>query len=79
MKLDYNVLEISNLLGDLAGHYPKSLLVPETARFNGTTSQQQPTQLSSNNRQQQQQQIIYESTYDANKLRDLFKKAKFAR
>lgn len=77
MKLDYNVLEISNLMGDLAGHYPKSLLIPETVLFNGTTSQQQPTQLSSNTRQQQQ--IIYESTYDANKLRDLFKKAKFAR
>lgn len=76
MKLDYNVSEVSNVLGDLAGHYPKTLLVPESPRFNGTTSLQQPTQLASNNRQPP---IIYESTYDAIRLRDLFKKAKFAR
>lgn len=72
MKLDHNVLEVPNSMGELCSHYPQTILIPESViHHNGTTSQQQPNR--------QQQQIIYESTYDANKLRDLFEKARFAR
>ena len=88
MKLDYNVVEITNSMGELSSHYPSIILIPEyenrsasqvnilNAHNNGTQSQQQPQQ------QQpapQRQQTIYESTYDANKLRDLINKARFAR
>lgn len=86
MKLDYNVVEITNSMGELSSHYPSIILIPEyenrsasqvnilNAHNNGTQSQQQPQQPAP-----QRQQTIYESTYDANKLRDLINKARFAR
>lgn len=86
MKLDYNVVEITNSMGELSSHYPSIILIPEyenrsasqvnilNAQNNGTQSQQQPQQPAP-----QRQQTIYESTYDANKLRDLINKARFAR
>lgn len=82
MKADYSVVEITNSMGELSSHYPSTILIPEYEHhnfsqansmysngFNGISSQQQP----------QRQQTIYESTYDANKLRDLINKARFAR
>lgn len=80
MKLDYSVVEITNSMGELSSHYPSTILIPEYENqslsqvnslytSNGLTSQQQP----------QRQETIYESTYDANKLRDLINKARFAR
>lgn len=78
MKLDYSVVEITNSMGELSSHYPSTILIPEYENqtssqnsngFNGLTSQQQS----------QRQETIYESTYDANKLRDLINKARFAR
>lgn len=77
MKLDYSVVEITNAMGELSSHYPSTILIPEyenhsfsqASTLNGLTSQQQS----------QRQQTIYESTYDANKLRDLINKARFAR
>ncbi|CRL04025.1 CLUMA_CG017142, isoform B [Clunio marinus] len=81
MKLDYSVVEISNATGELSTHYPSTVLIPEyenhsftqqqpNSVYNGLTSQQQPTN---------RQQTIYESTYEAGKLRDLINKARFAR
>lgn len=78
MKLDYSVVEITNAMGELSSHYPSTILIPEYENqsssqtsngFSGLTSQQQS----------QRQETIYESTYDANKLRDLINKARFAR
>lgn len=74
MKLDYSVVEITNSMGELSSHYPSTILIPEYeiqnfSQTNGLSSQQQP----------QRQETIYESTYDANKLRDLINKARFAR
>jgi hypothetical protein len=70
MKLDYNVIEIPNELGELSTHYPSTLLIPENeTHFNPI----------SNLSGSRQQQTIYENTYDANKLRDLINKARFAR
>lgn len=72
MKLDYSVVEITNAMGELSSHYPSTILIPEyehQTNSNGLSSQQ-PTQ---------RQETIYESTYDANKLRDLINKARFAR
>lgn len=76
MKLDYSVVEVSNSMGELSTHYPSTILIPEYENrnfsqlnsFNGFTASQP-----------QRQQTIYESTYDANKLRDLINKARFAR
>lgn len=68
MKIDYSVIEISNSLGELSSHYPSTILIPEY-EINNTNSQNPLNR----------QQTIYESTYDANKLRDLISKARFAR
>ncbi|KAL7028294.1 hypothetical protein ACKWTF_005791 [Chironomus riparius] len=71
MKIDYNVVEISNNLGELSSHYPSSILIPEYEYQNINN----PINNSNTNRQE----TIYESIYDANKLRDLISKARFAR
>jgi hypothetical protein len=71
MKIDYNVVEISNNLGELSSHYPSTILIPEYEYQNINN----PTNNSNTNRQE----TIYESIYDANKLRDLISKARFAR
>jgi hypothetical protein len=68
MKIDYSVIEISNSLGELSSHYPSTILIPEYEHQSGNS--QNPLN---------RQQTIYESTYDANKLRDLINKARFAR
>lgn len=68
MKIDYSVIEISNSLGELSSHYPSTILIPEYE--NHSVNSQNPLN---------RQQTIYESTYDANKLRDLINKARFAR
>lgn len=70
MKIDYSVIEISNSLGELSSHYPSTLLIPEYELRSGNSNQNNPLN---------RQQTIYESTYDANKLRDLINKARFAR
>lgn len=77
MKLDYSVVEITNAMGELSSHYPSTILIPEyenhsqTNSINGLSTSQQS--------QRQPQTTIYESTYDANKLRDLINKARYAR
>lgn len=71
MKIDYNVVEISNNLGELSSHYPSTILIPEY-EFHSLNN---PT----NNLNTNRQQTIYESIYDASKLRDLINKARFAR
>lgn len=76
MKLDYSVVEITNAMGELSSHYPSTILIPEYE--NQTFSQTNSNGLSSQ-QQSQRQETIYESTYDANKLRDLINKARFAR
>lgn len=88
MKLDYNVVEITNSMGELSSHYPSVILIPEyenrsasqvnilSAHSNGS---QQPPPQQQQQPAQQRQQTIYESTYDSNKLRDLINKARFAR
>jgi hypothetical protein len=84
MKLDYSVVEVTNMMGELSAHYPSTILIPEYENHSGSqvnnmynsnglsSSQQLPSQ-------RQPQTTIYESTYDANKLRDLINKARFAR
>lgn len=73
MKIDYNVMEISNNLGELSSHYPSTILIPEYEYQNQNINN--PVNNSNTNRQE----TIYESIYDANKLRDLISKARFAR
>lgn len=70
MKIDYSVIEISNTLGELSSHYPSTLLIPEYENHSVNSHQSNPLN---------RQQTIYESTYDASKLRDLISKARFAR
>jgi hypothetical protein len=70
MKIDYNVIEISNSLGELSSRYPSTILIPEYEHHNANPVTSNPLN---------RQQTIYESTYDANKLRDLINKARFAR
>lgn len=70
MKIDYSVIEISNTLGELSSHYPSTLLIPEYENHSVNSNQSNPLN---------RQQTIYESTYDASKLRDLISKARFAR
>lgn len=85
LKLDYNVLEIPNDIGELSTHYPSVLLVPEhelkTVQNNFfLSSSSGPGTISSNQgSQQQQQETIYENNLDSTKLRDLFNRARFAR
>ena len=75
MKSDYSVVEITNALGELSSHYPSTILIPEYEnRSFSQASSMYNSQLLPN-----RQQTIYESTYDANKLRDLINKARFAR
>lgn len=66
MKIDYSVIEISNAMGELSSHYPSTILIPEYEKNSSCNPLNR-------------QQTIYESTYDANKLRDLINKARFAR
>jgi hypothetical protein len=84
MKLDYSVVEITNSMGELSSHYPSTILIPEYENHNtsqtnsmysshGLSTSQQPQS------QRQPQTTIYESSYDASKLRDLINKARFAR
>ena len=82
MKIDYSVVEISNALGELSSHYPSNLLIPEfeNRNFANLSSSMASTATNASTQQQtQRQQTIYESTYDAGKLRDLINKARFAR
>lgn len=80
MKLDYSVVEITNAMGELSSHYPSTILIPEyeNQSFTQSTNSNGTNGLSSQ-QQSQRQETIYESTYDANKLRDLINKARFAR
>lgn len=87
-KLDYNVVEITNVAGELSSHYPGIILVPENEK-------QQPTTLSNMSNfcgffnpscstagpssQRAQQETIYESSFDAVRLKELIIKARFAR
>ena len=82
MKLDYNVTEITNSMGELSSHYPSTILIPDYELQNGN----QVNSLYSNSgigglsqQQSQRQETIYESNCDGNKLRDLINKARFAR
>ena len=65
-------------MGELSSHYPSTILIPEYE--NHSVSQANSIHnghgLSTS---RQQQTTIYESTYDATKLRDLINKARFAR
>lgn len=89
-KLDYNLVEISNRSGELSSHYPSVILIPENEKqsssipvtINGCLNSF--LNASSNSTQQQQQpqrttQTIYENSYDAAKLKELIKNARFAR
>lgn len=76
MKLDYSVVEITNSMGELSSHYPSTILIPE---YENQSSNQTNSNGLSSQQQSQRQETIYESTYDANKLRDLINKARFAR
>lgn len=81
MKLDYSVLEVSNAMGELSAHYPSTILIPEYEKHTGSqgNSFYNSSGLSTSQQPRQPQTTIYESTYDANKLRDLINKARFAR
>lgn len=76
-KIDYSIIEISNSNGELSSHYPSQLLIPEyetKSSINGFTNN-----FTSATTSQRQQQTIYETNHDANKMRDLINKARFAR
>lgn len=86
MKMDYSVVEISNSMGELSSHYPSVILFPEYENHNFSQVNNMLSSygngingLTVSQTQSQRQQTIYESAYDANKLRDLINKARFAR
>lgn len=68
MKLDYEVLEINNVSGELSSHYPSQILIPESEK---------PKDLCQGNLQKKAQ--ILSETGDPTKLRELINKARFAR
>lgn len=73
MKVDYSLITISNANGELSANYPSQILILEyelahTSNISGTTLQ--PTRTTG---------TIYESMHDAQKLRDIIYKARFAR
>lgn len=76
MKLDYSVVEVSNATGDLSTHYPGTLLIPE---YELQPLSQSNSVFNSSQTSPPRQDTIYESTYDAGKLRESFLKARFAR
>lgn len=70
MSLDYKVLKIPNVNGELSSFYPKDLLVPEFELDHSQTAAGTNLRTTS---------TIYESKYDVQKLRDRFVKARLAR
>ncbi|KAF5281184.1 hypothetical protein FQA39_LY17855 [Lamprigera yunnana] len=76
MKVDYNVFLLNNVSGELSTHYPGQLIILEcehapNQNISGGNPLLQTTQRTTN--------TIYECMYDAQKLRDLIMKARFAR
>lgn len=89
-KLDYNVVEISNRTGELSSHYPGLMLIPENEKQPPTPMPNMPnfcafftspnmTSSAATGNPRAQQETIYESSFDAPKLKDLISKARFAR
>lgn len=75
MKLleeDYSLITVENNSGELSANYPSQLpvLEYEKASNQSLTSSQSSTRTTN---------TIYESNYDAQKFRDIFYRAKFAR
>ncbi|KAF5304510.1 hypothetical protein FQR65_LT07937 [Abscondita terminalis] len=76
MKIDYNIFLLNNVGGELSTHYPGHLVVLECERApNQNISAANPLLQST----QRTTNTIYECMYDAQKLRDLIMKARFAR
>ncbi|KAG5893560.1 hypothetical protein JTB14_013643 [Gonioctena quinquepunctata] len=70
MKVDYSLLMVQNNNGELSYNYPSQLPIPE---YENCSNQNNPSHA------QRTTNTIYESNYDAQKIRDLINKAKFAR
>jgi hypothetical protein len=79
MKIDYSVVEITNSMGELSSHYPSTILIPEYESHSTSQTNSHGLSTSQQQSQRQPQTTIYESSYDASKLRDLINKARFAR
>lgn len=71
-KLDYSHFVINNASGELSTHYPRQLVILEYEQhaYSGSPATHSTSRTTN---------TIYESTYDAQKLRDLINKARFAR
>lgn len=68
MQLDYSVVELSNITGELSSHYPSQILIPDLEK-------QRDVGL----KMETQSHTIHEQYVDPVKLRDLISKARFAR
>lgn len=80
MKLDYEVVEISNACGELSSNYPSTILVPENEKLsNGQSNGQGHGNAVSVTAQKQQPSTIYENTSDSKKLREVIFNARYAR
>lgn len=76
MKIDYNIFLLNNVSGELSAHYPGQLIILECER---TPNQNIPIGNCNSQSQQRTTNTIYECMYDAQKLRELVIKARFAR
>ena len=79
VKLDYSHLVISNAGGDLSAHYPSQLIILEYEYTHSQNGSPANTSQNPSGHGQRTTNTIYESMYDAQKLRDIISKSRFAR
>lgn len=79
MQADYKTVLIHNSTGELSGYYPSQIIVLENENIHSQNISNLQTNSNSQPSSQRTTNTIYENLYDANKLRDLIQKARFAR
>ncbi|XP_014249851.1 myotubularin-related protein 14 isoform X2 [Cimex lectularius] len=77
VSLDYSHVEINNTNGELSAHYPSKIIIMEYEKANENNEPELTNRSSS--KKVKSNGTIYESVYDAAKLKELFGKARFAR
>lgn len=77
MEADYKTFTISNSNAELSGHYPSQIVILEYEHTHYPYLSTTPTNVQQSS--QRTTNTIYECIYDANKVRDLFYKARCAR
>lgn len=95
MKMDYGTIVISNTSGELSASYPSQLIIPEyelssstslgsssstsSSGMTTTTNSTNTSSSMSSNSTTTKQNTIYETTHDANRIRDFINKSRCAR